>query len=101
MSYNWTEFVDLAHELAGIPPEHSVTDVAKLRAAISRAYYGAYHNAYITAQMKDNYIPAAGSGLHESLVRHFLNHPDTVRQSIGYNLQRLRLQRVRADNHHS
>ena len=93
MSFNWDEYLVLAHQLAGFLDEE-----AKLRTAISRAYYAAFHAAQDHLREKDleRGIPPTGRA-HQFVADKFSNHPDETRQRIGVNLDRLRSKRIYAD----
>ena len=44
MTFTWEHFLELAQELADSPPGDNLRE-AKLRSAISRAYYASFHHA--------------------------------------------------------
>jgi uncharacterized protein (UPF0332 family) len=97
MSFNWDEYFTLALELAGIslvPP--GASEEARLRAAISRAYYALYHAALAVAQRRDGYVEPTIS-LHSALISHYRFHPDSTVQPIGDDLRQLRNIRAQAD----
>lgn len=95
MSFDWTHYLHLAQELTGdnaIPSDEE----AKLRSAISRAYYAVHCAARNLARQKDNYTKPRFDP-HQALIKHFLESPHRDRKSIGIHLQRLRDNRVKAD----
>ncbi|WP_449419169.1 hypothetical protein [Phormidium nigroviride] len=95
MSFNWSEYLDLAQQLAGKAPI-SATQESRLRSAISRAYYAAFIQARNRLRDGDSLsIPLDRT--HQYVIRQFKNSPETLRQSIGKNLSRLRVNRNRAD----
>lgn len=96
MSFNWSEYLNLAKELAGITTTPAIQN-AKFRAAISRAYYAAFVTArnYLRDQ-KGHSIPITGDA-HKYVSEQFKNSSDPQYQLIGNNLKRLRLYRNQAD----
>jgi uncharacterized protein (UPF0332 family) len=97
MSFDWEEFLILAHELVG-KSTRSAHEDAKMRSAISRAYYAAFNRAksYLIDKDYDRSIPTDGRA-HEEVKNKFLNHDDERRQRIGTNLERILKDRKRAD----
>jgi uncharacterized protein (UPF0332 family) len=95
MSFNWSDYLDLARRLYREGTIHSVKE-AELRSAISRAYYAAFCNAR-------NYLIAKGHKLsggpeaHAEVQDRFITSSDRRRKEIGENLKRLRSLRNRAD----
>ena len=73
-----------------------VSEQAKLRSAISRAYYAAFHQAKQVLEAKDRLtIPL--QNVHKFVINQFQNYPDPIRQKIGNRLQVLRGYRNQAD----
>jgi uncharacterized protein (UPF0332 family) len=96
MSFEWADYLDLARELAGQPTAHSILE-AKLRSAISRAYYAAFCKARNHLRDKQGFfIPPTGEA-HKIVWRRFRNSPDKSRKRIGENLRRLLHDRRQAD----
>lgn len=98
MSFDWADYLRVARELVGTAaPTH---DEARLRAAISRAYYAAFNKCRFYLENVD-YVKWSPDdrrrGGHEFVITQFAEHPDETRQLIGDRLDRLRVQRVRAD----
>jgi uncharacterized protein (UPF0332 family) len=85
MPFDWMDFLGLAQELSAQTDAPSYRD-ARLRSAISRAYYAAYHHAR-------EYLAKRGEYVRDV----FRNSKDSARQKIGNNLDRLRLDRTEAD----
>ncbi|MCW3054635.1 MAG: hypothetical protein JWN14_3805 [Chthonomonadales bacterium] len=96
MAFDWTGYLTLADTLS-----KSQTDEAKLRAAISRAYYA----AYMTAR---RYWESVGNSLHDSDSSHVqvsrayerrnpVSEPDKLKAHVGNTLRQLREYRVSAD----
>lgn len=91
MTFNWSEYLNLAQELA-----QATTDEAKLRAAISRAYYAAFIKARNFLQEREGLtIPTENT--HKYVINQFKNSSDPVRIKIGRRLLRLRGFRNQAD----
>lgn len=97
MTFNWEEYLKLAKELTGQETPPSI-DEAKLRAAISRAYYSAFHSARIYIQRHGGHRPLSQVyGSHESVIKWFLEHHERKYRPIGLKLQNLKDDRVWAD----
>ncbi len=96
MSFDWTEYLALAQDLAGqrvTPP----TVEAKLRSAISRAYYAAFCKARNHLRDREGHlIPDTGKA-HGIVSDLFQRSPHRPRKKIGANLNRLRENRRKAD----
>jgi uncharacterized protein (UPF0332 family) len=97
MSFDWESYLWVARELAG-EEVSGVDEEAKLRAAISRAYYAAFHKARLHLENADHdpRVPIDGKA-HEYVRQEFENHPEQARKLIGQNLGRLKSFRTRAD----
>jgi uncharacterized protein (UPF0332 family) len=93
MSFNWTDYLQLAQQLLG--QDAPVSTEAKQRTAISRAYYAAYNEARRFARQHG--FRESQFDNHRSLIEHFLNEPLREGRNIGENLRRLRDQRNDAD----
>lgn len=97
MSFDWTEYLDLAQQLAGSVATASIGTEAKYRAAISRAYYAAFcKSRNYLRDIDGTPIPKSGDA-HRFVKNEFKSSADTVRQSIGKDLDRLRIERNKAD----
>jgi uncharacterized protein (UPF0332 family) len=97
MSFDWSQYLNIALELLD-REDVPASPEAKKRAAISRAYYAALQKARVQLQQKDldPHIPN-DRGLHDYVIQAFQRHPDTLRKEIGLALEKLRVQRGRAD----
>lgn len=97
MSFDWQEYLVLARELAGSPTVPS-TEEARLRSAISRAYYAAFGRArlHLVADEGDTEIPAT-SEAHQQVGDKFAANSDPMYRLIGEHLRTLRLNRNLAD----
>lgn len=96
MSFNWAEYLILADTLfiarAKFPHEE-----ACFRTAISRAYYAAFCEARNHAR-KEGLTTLDGTGKdHGRVAEYYRGLPIEFRQQIGLRLERLRLDRNRAD----
>ncbi len=100
MSFNWLDYLTVARELAeqAQDPAGQVAGEARLRSAISRAYYAAFHTAraYLRDKDKDPSIEGRGN-IHAYVRQQFKISPDRRRKRIGATLHRLLDNRQRAD----
>ena len=97
MSFDWTEYHSLAQELAGQPVSpRPAEQEARLRAAISRAYYAVFCRARNHLRDKERRtIPR--KDIHKYVREEFRSRPDQLRQQIGHDLNRLHIDRCKAD----
>ncbi len=97
MTFDWSEYLKLAQELAGndVGP---VNQEAKLRSSISRAYYASFCKTrnYLRDIEGDTTIPQTGDA-HIYVKDNFIDSSDIVRRRIGCNLNRLRVRRTKVD----
>ncbi|OAN44304.1 hypothetical protein A6A03_17290 [Chloroflexus islandicus] len=70
MSFDWREYLALARGLAG-DSDASYSAEAAQRAAMSRAYDGAFGFARDVAQAKEGFSPAGSADDHRRLREHF------------------------------
>jgi len=96
MTFDWSEYLKLAQELAG-DDTTSANEEAKLRSSISRAYYAAFCKArnYLRDVENQN-IPRSGQA-HTYVCGKFADSYDRTRAKIGTNLKRLKQYRKQAD----
>lgn len=100
MSFYWSEYLDLADELLeegkGTPRNE-----AKLRSAISRAYYAVYNTAdkYAASKGIRGFHRTRGGSRHKDLIKRFLESRAKGHKQLGSNLNRLHNQRIDADYH--
>lgn len=96
MTFDWSEYLKLAQELAGqaVSPAN---EEAKLRSSVSRAYYAAFCKArnYLR-DIEGHLIPATPEG-HAYVRDEFKSSPNRLRRKIGDDLDRLRIRRNRVD----
>ncbi len=94
MSFNWSEYLTLAQELAGRVAGSS--QEARFRSAISRAYYGAFCSTKNYLKNHDYDIPKSGEA--HKVVRDILaNMKGQIFKQIESNLARLWKDRKNAD----
>lgn len=91
MAFDWTAYLGLAQTLA-IPMQPP--DEARLRAAISRAYYAAFHVAHAYRERKNGPLPRSDNP-HQAAISFLIQQP--VTQKLGETLNRLRRNRNHAD----
>jgi len=96
MSFDWSEYLNLAQELAG-QATMPATQEAKLRSAISRAYYAAFCKARNHLRDKERLAIPSGGKAHLYVRDQFKNSLDSSRKRIGHNLDRLRIDRNKVD----
>lgn len=96
MSFDWAKYLDLAKELIRNKGNLS-SEEACLRAAISRSYYSAFCTARNHARDKEGFVLSRTGEDHGKVIRHFLRAPDHKRKKIGTDLDRLRIERAKAD----
>lgn len=94
--FDWTAYLELAQELAHQGTQ-SPNDEAKLRSAVSRAYYAAYCTARNRLRDKDTGQVPRGTDAHSFVWDCFSASPDDRRKRIGESGQRLRRDRNSAD----
>ena len=96
MSFDWAQYFNLAKELTG-QPTTPANQEAKLRDAISRAYYAAFILARNHLRDREGYIIPTTGQAHGYVWEQFKLNPDPQRQLIANNLKRLRVYRKQAD----
>jgi hypothetical protein len=96
VSFDWREYVSLAHQLAQkVAP--STSDEACLRAAISRGYYGSHCSARaLLVARREATLKGTGED-HFIVIRAFKRHRSDKRRRLGVQLERLYLDRCLAD----
>ncbi len=96
MSFDWLAYLNLAQELAGQATSRSNQE-AKLRSAISRAYYSAFCKARNHLRDKEGHSIPSRMNPHEYVRDQFVKSADKARKGVGVNLNRLRIDRNKAD----
>ena len=104
MRFDWSEYLNLAQELAATNSDSSGNREAKLRSAISRAYYSTFCLArnYLRDIEKDQTLLDKNRDInkHQYVANAFINHRNNKKKNmvkIGENLSRLRELRNKAD----
>ena len=97
MSYNWNSFLELAKELKNGAEDAEIKD-ARLRTAISRAYYCAFHLArnFLRDVEADQGLTNDGYD-HIYVKEKFKDDDNQERRKIGTSLERLKSNRTKAD----
>ena len=96
MTFDWSQYLNLAKELGGFasPPANQE---AKMRAAISRAYYAAFMLAKNHLRDREGLSIPKTADAHRYVSEQFALSPEPVRKLVGEKLIRLRLYRNQAD----
>ncbi|WP_333338841.1 HEPN domain-containing protein [Microcoleus sp. BROC3] len=103
MRFDWSEYLNLAQELSATNSDSSANREAKLRSAISRAYYSTFCLArnYLRDIEKDPRLFRKNRDIneHQYVAEAFINHRSKNKNmvKIGENLSRLRELRNKAD----
>lgn len=102
MSFSWPNYLVLAKDLAGWSVSEPVNEEAKLRSAISRAYYASFHviKGYLEEKGEIDTLPT-GRSQHQGIIIHLKNSSERDRKKLGHNLNRLLSDRRRADYYSS
>ena len=95
MNFDWSDYLKLAKELVPRPID-AATQEAKLRCAISRAYYANYCKARNHLRDKEGQIIPTRDA-HRYVIDIFLNSTERKRKDLGKDLNRLRVDRIKAD----
>jgi hypothetical protein len=96
VSFDWSEYLNLAQELVGqaaSPPSQE----ARLRAAISCAYYAAFCESRNHLRDREGHRGPSGGRIHQFVRDQFKGSSDRSRRQIGYDLDGLRSDRNKAD----
>ena len=95
MSFDWSQYLRLAEELAGQGTAPSSSE-AKLRSSVSRSYYAAYCTARNHLRDVDG-LAIPRDYAHRFVWETFANSADTSRKQVGADLDRLRIYRNKTD----
>jgi uncharacterized protein (UPF0332 family) len=95
-SFDWSHYLRLADGLSQ-QPEAVGPEEASYRAAISRAYYGAFCAARNYARDHDGTVVTSSVGDHLNIINHFRRSSEKSRKKIGIMLDTLRDRRNKAD----
>lgn len=96
MTFDWSEYLKLAQELAG-DGAGSPNEEAKLRSSVSRAYYAAFCKARNHLRDIDGYQISQHVNVHKHVRDQFKDSSNKARKKIGTDLDRLRKRRNKAD----
>lgn len=96
MTFDWTDYYDLAGELAG-PARLRSGREARLRSALSRAYYAAFCLARNQLRDREGHAVPPHGQAHQYVANAFAASADPRRAAIGVRLGRLRRERNRVD----
>jgi uncharacterized protein (UPF0332 family) len=100
MSFDWKEYESFARLLAGKDvPDSQLTKDARLRTAISRAYYASFNLAceFIEDYLQLKFKDTKSKSIHAKVIYEFSSDTDRDWKDIGADLGRLRDLRVNAD----
>ena len=95
MSFDWSDYLTLANELAPRPIDRTTAE-AKLRSAISRAYYANHCKARNYLRDHED-LATPREYVHRFVIEQFSSSPDRNRRDIGKDLNRLKIDRIKAD----
>ena len=93
MSFDWSQYLNVAKELTGHGTTPPANQEAKLRAAISRAYYAAFIKARNHLRDKEGHLIPTTGVAHRYVSDQFDLSPDPVRQLVAEDLVKLRIYR--------
>lgn len=96
MDFDWTHFLALARELTGDLRDSACRE-ARLRCAISRAYYSAFNIAKAHYKKKQGSPRRLGAEVHGEVISWFAIGDTEDHHSIADDLDRLREERNKAD----
>ncbi len=96
MSFDWADYLSLAQELSGNMVSQASQE-AKLRSAISRAYYAAFCKARNHLRDKEGYLVTQEVEVHQDIRNEFKRSDDKEHRQIGQHLDRLRRDRNKVD----
>jgi uncharacterized protein (UPF0332 family) len=98
MSFEYRDFLHLAQELAGKSPTKPVTEAARLRSAISRAYYATFFQARYYLATYTTTIPTKSGDDHKTVRNIFkYDRTDGKKRKIGSALETLLQHRTWTD----
>lgn len=96
MSFDWSDYLILAKELAGLETSPASNE-AKLRSAISRAYYATFCLARDHLRDKEKRLIPYDEPSHKYVIDTLRNSSIKERKVIGLELNRLKIDRNKAD----
>ncbi len=95
MSFDWSQNLRLAEELAGQRSTPASSE-AKLRSSVSRSYYAAFCTARNHLRDVDK-VPIPWDDQHKFVRETFMKSSDVSHKQIGIDLDRLRINRNKTD----
>jgi uncharacterized protein (UPF0332 family) len=95
MTFDWSQYLILAQDLAG-QGTVSPSEEARLRDAISRAYYAAFCKARNHLRDKEH-VSIPRRNVHAYVRGEFIKSSNKSREWIGESLRRMAIHRVNAD----
>jgi uncharacterized protein (UPF0332 family) len=96
MTFDWTEYLNLAQELAGQATKPASKE-ARLRSSVSRAYYATFCEARNHLRDVEGHSILSTGEVHGYVRDEFKNSADRLKRQIGINLDRLRVYRNKVD----
>jgi uncharacterized protein (UPF0332 family) len=96
MSFDWSDYLNLAHKLIASTSEHGMQEAA-LRCAISRSYYAVFCTSRNYLRDIDREENLDTYEVHKIVSEIFMHSSNTNKKRIGENLKRLRGMRNKAD----
>lgn len=97
MSFNWAGYLRVAEESAILAKTSAAGADCWRRTSISRAYYAAFHAAAECAESRNKGLLQQAGADHHRVIKHFKNATRTDTRNIGFELERLYDNRLRAD----
>lgn len=88
MNFSWSDYLTVAYELSSMATTSSFQE-AKMRSAISRAYYAAFCTARNYLVFKGYVIPP-GENVHWRVIDEFSHSTDVTAQEIGRLLRHMK-----------
>lgn len=96
MSFDWSEYLYLAQELT-VQTTSASGQEARLRSAISRAYYATFCKARNHLRDREQRGLPGGGQIHWYVINQFKYSSGKEHKKIGHILDRLRIDRNKAD----
>lgn len=96
MTFDWANYLHLAEELVR-SKDKRLSEETYMRTAISRSYYSVFCTARNHARDREGFIPSRTGDDHGKVISHFRGAGDYKRRKIGTDLDRLRIDRGKAD----
>lgn len=96
MSFDWHEYFALAQELV-TTTSFTTSEEARLRSAISRAYYAVHKIGIEVAETTSPFRARREGEVHGELINHFSRSPNADERRVGIRLRNLHRLRNQAD----